>query len=43
MVHDINPINAHDKLNRELATSFTVKYDHNPFHLALGLRHYDHT
>lgn len=43
MVHDISPNNADDKLDRELATSLTGKYDHNPYHLAFGLRHYDHT
>lgn len=42
-VHDISPLTQDDDFERELAASLTVKYDHKPFHIAAGIRHYDHS
>lgn len=42
-IHDISPLTSDDDFEKELAASFTVKYDHKPFHIAAGIRHYDHT
>ena len=42
-VHDISPMESRDDFVSELATSFTFKYDHKPFHIAAGVRHYDHS
>ncbi len=42
-IHDISPMNGDDDFHNEQAAAFTVKYDHKPFHVAAGIRHYDHS
>jgi len=42
-LHDISPLASADDFQNELATSLSVKYDHRPFHIAAGVRHYDHS
>lgn len=42
-VHHISPLTHDDDLEQELATSFIFKYNDEPFHIAAGVRHYDHS
>jgi len=42
-VHEITPMTGDDDFHNEQAASLTFKFDHKPFHIAAGIRHYDHT